>query len=174
MGGVLWRERWKERKEKGHLCSILSRSSFFRPSSPSFLPQNKFTASWSAGQEPSFSVGISEWEEVSLSLCAAYILLFSHGAVTGRPIHHGTWSWTGTLWNSVNIRQVDAQMPDSLKTCESLFVFIFKVTGGKVHHQGFIQSKDWLLLTFIHFLSTAFLSVFIKGLSLHSESFSSL
>ena len=110
----------------------------------------------------------------SLSLCAAYILLFSHGAVTGRPIHHGTWSWTGTLWNSVNIRQVDAQMPDSLKTCESLFVFIFKVTGGKVHHQGFIQSKDWLLLTFIHFLSTAFLSVFIKGLSLHSESFSSL
>lgn len=53
-------------------------------------------------------------------------------------------------------------------------VFIFKVTGGKVHHQGFIQSKDWFLLTFIHFLSTAFLSAFIKGLSLHSESFSSL
>ena len=45
------------------------------------------------------------------------------------PIHHGTWSWTGTLWSSVNVHQVDAQMPDSLKTCESLFLFLRSLVG---------------------------------------------
>lgn len=72
----------------------------------------------------------------------------------------------------------DAQMPENWKVtgpCLFLFYFFnFEDHWGKVHLQGFIQSRELLLLTFIHFLSAAFLSGFIKGIILHSESFSSL
>ena len=46
MEGTVLGERGKERREKGHLCSILSRSSFSRTFSPSFLLKNKFMATW--------------------------------------------------------------------------------------------------------------------------------
>jgi hypothetical protein len=80
-------------------------------------------------------------------------------------------------WKSVSFHPVKTQKNQNHKSHGSLlvcFYFLFLRSLGESAPSRFHPKQRIVLLTFIHFLSTAFLSGFIKGIILHSESFSSL
>lgn len=118
MDGVICREwSWGKEGKRGGRKGIFA-ASFQGLLSPGHSPHlfSWRTSSWSLGSAwpgSSFSVGVGEWEEASLSPSSTCILMFPPGAVTGCPMHHGAWNWAGTIWNSVSAPHVDVQISDN-------------------------------------------------------------
>lgn len=112
-----------------------------------------------------------------LSLCGCYLVthffFWSRCRMSGLSHSLG---FAGDLWNSVNshpLKSTDALEPRAPRSMV-VFIFYFWAHRGKVHLQGCIQGKGLSLRTFIQSRSTASLSAIIKGMSLLSESFTTL